>query len=133
MPFFKETHLCALRLITAGGTSICTPLRTGSLRDGLNALREKSWAGSARLDRSFQARLIQSHALRRRSPSAADRSPVIMAGDFNARLSGPWFCGHCYRLGCGMPLNAAGLGYGYAWAFFASRLVHQRIDHILVE
>ncbi len=131
--FFKETHTYVHCVITAYGKDIdLYTVHLLSPRDGLNALREKSWAGSASWTRSFQARLIQSHALREHLAQRSQSRPVIMAGDFNAPERS-LVLRPLLQAGLRDAFSAAGLGYGYThghslrpgWSI-------NRIDHILV-
>ncbi len=131
--YFNETHTYVHCVITAYGKDIdLYTVHLLSPREGLNALRAKSLAGSTNWKKSFQARLIQAGTLRDQLLARKTQRPVIMAGDFNAPERSMVVQ---TLLGAGLrdAYSAAGLGYGYThghslrpgWSI-------NRIDHILV-
>ena len=105
-----------------------------SPRRGLNAARREGLEGAGDWQRNFQERLGQSRALAAALAHelAADRRPLVLAGDLNAPESSS-VIRTLLALGLRDAFSTAGRGYGYSYGQ-ALKLGFSflRIDHILV-
>jgi vancomycin resistance protein VanJ len=105
-----------------------------SPRSGLNAARREGLEGAADWQRNFQERLGQSRALAGALAGelAADRRPLVLAGDLNAPESSS-VIRTLLALGLRDAFSTAGRGYGYTYGqALKVGFSFLRIDHILV-